>query len=78
MAQIHVIGGAGESLEIPAVRRIGLNDLSEALAKGWDDFSAMPSHAIFLCLIYPLVGLFLIGLASVSYTHLTLPTILRV
>jgi uncharacterized membrane protein len=63
MAQIHVIGGAGESLARPAIRKIGLNDLFDALAKGWDDFSAMPSHAIFLCLIYPLVGLFLIGLA---------------
>ena len=46
MAQIHVIGGAGESLELPAVRKIRLNDLSDALAKGWVDFSAMPSHAI--------------------------------
>src|SRR3954469_14484251 len=63
MAQIHVIGGAGERLELPAVRKIRLNDLGDALAKGWDDFSAMPSHAIFLCLIYPLVGIFLIGLA---------------
>ena len=63
MAQIHVIGGAGERLEVPAVRRIEFSDLGDALAKGWDDFSAMPSHAIFLCLIYPLVGVFLIGLA---------------
>ena len=63
MAQLHIIGGAGESLELPAIRKIGLDDLTDALAKGWDDFSAMPSHAIFLCLIYPLVGLFLIGLA---------------
>jgi len=63
MAQLHVIAGAGENLELPAIRKIGLNDLAEALAKGWDDFSAMPSHAIFLCLIYPLVGIFLIGLA---------------
>ena len=63
MAQIHVIGGAGERLEVPAIRKIGFSDLADALAKGWDDFSAMPSHAIFLCLIYPLVGIFLIGLA---------------
>ncbi len=63
MAQLHVIGGAGESLELPAIRKIGFSDLADALAKGWDDFSAMPSHAIFLCLIYPLVGIFLIGLA---------------
>ena len=63
MAQIHVIGGAGERLEVPAIRKIGFSDLADALAKGWDDFSVMPSHAIFLCLIYPLVGIFLIGLA---------------
>ena len=63
MAQIHVIGGTGERLEVPAIRMIGFSDLADALAKGWDDFSAMPSHAIFLCLIYPLVGIFLIGLA---------------
>jgi uncharacterized membrane protein len=63
MAQIHVIGGTGDRLELPAIRTITLRDLADALAKGWDDFSAMPSHAIFLCLIYPLVGIFLIGLA---------------
>ena len=63
MARMHVIGGAGERLDIPAIRKIGFSDLADALAKGWDDFSAMPSHAIFLCLIYPLVGIFLIGLA---------------
>lgn len=70
MAQIHIIGGAGERLETPAIRKIGLRDLRDALAKGWDDFSAMPSHAIFLCLIYPLVGLFLIGL---SFGYSVLP-----
>jgi uncharacterized membrane protein len=63
MAQMHVVGGAGQSLELPAVRSITLHDLGDALKQGWDDFSAMPSHAIFLCLIYPLVGIFLIGLA---------------
>jgi uncharacterized membrane protein len=63
MAQIHIIGGASERLELPVIRKIGFGDLSDALAQGWDDFSAMPSHAIFLCLIYPLVGIFLIGLA---------------
>jgi uncharacterized membrane protein len=63
MSQIHVIGGASEQLELPAVRSIQFSDLTDALAKGWDDFSAMPSHAIFLTLIYPLVGIFLIGLA---------------
>jgi uncharacterized membrane protein len=63
MAQIHVIGGASETLELPTVRTITLRDLGDALMQGWDDFSEMPSHAIFLTLIYPLVGIFLIGLA---------------
>src|SRR5215472_15195425 len=47
---------------IPGVRRIGVADLRIALAKGMDDFRAFPSHAIFLCLIYPLVGVFVWGL----------------
>lgn len=63
MARIHVIGGTGESLAHPAVRKIQLHDLMDALAKGFDDFAALPSHAVFLCLIYPLVGFFLGGLA---------------
>jgi uncharacterized membrane protein len=46
-----------EDLPLPQVRRVGFADLNEALAKGLDDFSAMPSHAIFLSLIYPIVGL---------------------
>ena len=44
---------------IPGVRRIGLTDLRIALVKGMDDFRAFPSHAIFLSLIYPFVGLFI-------------------
>jgi uncharacterized membrane protein len=56
MAHSHVI--SGESLEQapPQVRKIGLTDLKDALARGVDDFLAMPSHAVFLCLIYPVVG----------------------
>ena len=34
-----------------------------ALAKGIDDFYAMPTHAMFLCVIYPIVGLFLARMA---------------
>ena len=63
MANLHVISGADESLALPTIRTITLSDLGDALRKGWDDFSAMPSHAVFLTLIYPVVGIFLIGLA---------------
>jgi uncharacterized membrane protein len=41
------------------VRKIGLSDLIEALRLGWEDFQAMPSHAIVLCVIYPVLGLVL-------------------
>ncbi|MBN8936865.1 MAG: DUF2189 domain-containing protein [Rhizobiales bacterium] len=71
MARIHVIGGTGESLDIPAVRKIGPRDLADALASGIDDFAAMPSHAVFLCLIYPIVGFFLGGL-TLGYNVLPL------
>ncbi len=55
----HVIVGAGESPAHPEVRRIGLGDLKDALLKGVDDFRAMPSHVVFLSIIYPIVGLML-------------------
>src|SRR5262249_47354688 len=32
------------------------------LRLGWDDFQAMPSHAIMLCVIYPVLGLVLFRL----------------
>src|SRR5436309_10232179 len=43
----------------PIVRTIGLPDLNDALKRGWDDFKAVPSHAIILCVIYPVLGLVL-------------------
>jgi len=45
--------------------------LLQSLKQGLDDFLAMPSHAAFLCLIYPLLGLWLISLAS-GYSMLPL------
>jgi uncharacterized membrane protein len=62
MATLHVIAGATENPAHPVVRRIGISDLIDALRRGLDDFNAMPSHAIFLCLIYPVVGFFIGGL----------------
>lgn len=59
MATSHLILGASDSPAHPAVRTITFADLKDALAKGIDDFMAMPSHALFLCVIYPLCGLIL-------------------
>jgi uncharacterized membrane protein len=41
----------------PAIRSITFADLQDSLRLGWEDFKAVPSHAIMLCLIYPVVGL---------------------
>jgi uncharacterized membrane protein len=41
------------------VRTIGAADLRDALAKGFDDFKAMPTFALFLVIIYPIIGLIL-------------------
>jgi uncharacterized membrane protein len=62
MAQSHILVGASETRADPAIRRIGATDLMDALAKGLEDFSAMPSHALFLCVMYPLIGMLLAGL----------------
>ena len=43
----------------PVIRTIGLSDLHQALRLGWEDFKAVPSHAIILCLIYPVLGIVL-------------------
>ena len=70
MAQAHVILGA-EAQAHPTVRKITLADLKDALARGLDDFLAMPSHAVFLCLIYPIVG-FAIARLVLGYNVLPL------
>jgi uncharacterized membrane protein len=52
----------GEAASYP-VRKIGWSDLREALRLGWEDFKAMPSHAIVVCVIYPVLGLVLFRMA---------------
>lgn len=50
------IGSAG----VPAIpRRIEIADLRAALAQGFEDFRANPTHYVFLCAIYPVLGLLL-------------------
>jgi uncharacterized membrane protein len=43
-------------------RELSLSDLSDALRLGWEDFKAIPSHAVILCVIYPVLGLVLFRL----------------
>lgn len=55
----------------PAVRRIAYADLRDALAKGYEDFGAYRSDVIFLCVIYPAIGLVL-GRLALGYSALPL------
>ena len=63
LINLHVLTGAGGSPAYPIIRKIGFADLKDAVAKGIDDFWVMPTHVIFLAIIYPIVGLFLARLA---------------
>lgn len=49
--------------DLPVVRSISASDLKDVLAKGFDDFWAMPTHVIFIGLIYSVAGLILGRLA---------------
>jgi len=60
MAYSHIL--VGTSPARPIVRRISSTDLYQSLARGIDDFAAMPSHAVFLCIVYPLLGVCLIAM----------------
>jgi len=62
MAYSHILVGASTSPARPVIRRISPSDLYRSLARGIDDFAAMPSHAVFLCVIYPLLGILLIAM----------------
>lgn len=60
----------GDAASYP-VRKIELSDLSEALRLGWEDFKAMPSHAVVLCVIYPVLGIALFRM-TLGYSVLPL------
>jgi len=59
MSQLDVIMPFERTDRLPVVRKIGIDDVRQALASGYDDFWAMPTHVIYLALIYPVVGLLL-------------------
>ena len=59
MARMHIMSGAGEKLDMPAIRQITLSDLGDVLRRGAADFWAKPSHYVLLMLIYPMIGIVL-------------------
>lgn len=60
----------------PVTRPLTMTDLRTALRKGWEDLSAMRSDVMFACMLYPLMGAVLLGLAAQgSMTHLLFPVL---
>ena len=70
MQTSNVLVGAGTRPAQPLIRTIHVSDLRDAFAKGVDDFYAMPTHAMFLCIIYPIVGFVL---ARLTFGYSVLP-----
>ncbi|MFZ3235163.1 MAG: DUF2189 domain-containing protein [Stellaceae bacterium] len=62
----HAVRQAQAKLHSPApsVARIGTADLKQALMAGLDDFAATRTDVVVLCLVYPVLGLILVRLAS--------------
>jgi len=59
ISQEHMASSGPQTSVQPTIRNVGWPDLKDALAKGYDDFKAMPTHLIFLCIVYPVVMLVL-------------------
>jgi uncharacterized membrane protein len=70
MAHADIILPTEPTQRFPVVRSIGLMNLRDALVKGLDDFRAMPTHVVFLSLIYPIIG---IALGSATFGYDVIP-----
>ena len=69
-AGVEVVGrgvehpGADARMRRPVVRRMAAADLIGVLAAGWHDFAARRTDVIFLCVVYPAIGLVLGHMAA--------------
>lgn len=67
----HLAPRGANAVAGPTIRKITLTDLEDALRLGWEDFKAVPSHALMICLIYPVLGL-VIARMTLGYSVLPL------
>lgn len=71
-----VVAAPARSDAPPRTRRLTMADLRSALRKGWEDLMAMRSDVMFACMLYPIMGAVLLGLAAQgSMTHLLFPVL---
>jgi uncharacterized membrane protein len=73
MTHLEMTVASDADQALPTVRTIGMRDLKDALAKGIEDFRAIPTHVIFLSLIYPVGALIVAQLTLNDLVHLFFP-----
>jgi uncharacterized membrane protein len=73
MTHLEMTVASDADQALPTVRKIGMTDLKDALAKGVEDFRAIPTHVIFLSLIYPVGALIVAQLTLNDLVHLFFP-----
>ena len=56
MVDAVISGSLRDAVSLPVVKRIGIQDIRAAFAEGVDDFIAIPTQLVFLCILYPIVG----------------------
>jgi uncharacterized membrane protein len=60
----------------PQIRTLTIDDLKTALKKGFDDMGEFRSDVIFVCLLYPLMGMALVAIAlQGDYIQLLFPVL---
>jgi uncharacterized membrane protein len=59
----------------PVVRRLGRLDVIDSLHDGLDDFKAIPTQLVFLCLLYPVIGLVAARTATADLLPLLFPLV---
>jgi len=74
LSDFHVYFGPDALAARPAFRKLGARDCFAALAEGFEDFRAMPSHVAFLGAVYALGGIAIASMSSFANAlHLVFP-----
>lgn len=61
---------------MPSLRRLTPDDLRRSLRRGWEDVGVFRSDALFVCLLYPVMGGLLLALAAEGdFIHLLFPVL---
>ena len=66
---------ATAALERPVIRTLYAEDLKLALRKGFEDFKAIPTQLVFLCLLYPVIGFAAARMATGDLLPLLFPLV---